>query len=112
MKPVSLKKTAADRAEDQREMTADFKPPEYGYGTCLSLDNDLLKKLGLDVSKLSVGDKFNLVGSASVKAVSSSEREGGKARMSLELQVTDLGLERQADVKKLAKEMYPDMGDE
>ena len=109
MKPVSLKRTAADRAEEKKEMTAEYKPPEYDYGTCLSLDQDMLKKLGLDVSKLAVGDKFNIAGAASVKAVSMSDREGGKARTSLELQITDLGVEKQQSVKKLASSMYPGM---
>lgn len=112
MKTVSLKRTAADRAEQQKEMTAEYKPPEYDYGTCLSLDGDMLKKLGMDASKLKAGDKFNLVGAAYVKAISLSDREGSKARTSVELQVTDMGVSAQADVKSLASKMYPDMKDD
>lgn len=111
MKTVSLKRTAADRAEEQKEMTAEYKPPEYDYGTCLSLDGEMCKKLGIDASKIKAGDKFNVVGSAYIKAISLSDREGGKARTTVELQITDLGVAAQADVKSLASKMYPDTED-
>lgn len=110
MKTVSLKKSPADRAEEVREMKAEYKPPEYDYGTCLSLDSDLCKKLGLDATKIKVGEKFNITGQAMIKAVSMSDRDGGKAQTRVELQVTDLGVEAVSE-KTAAKTMYPDMAD-
>lgn len=108
MKTVSLKKTAADRAEEKKEMTAEYKPPEYDYGTCIDLDGDLAKRLGIDATKVKVGEKMNLTGQAVIKAVSISDREGGKARTRVELQITDLGVEAVSD-KTPGEVMYPSM---
>ena len=103
MKPVSLKQSPKKAKE-----AVEYKPPEYNYGTCLSLDGDLIDKLGLSIA-LDPGTKFNLVGTAEVVGVSARKNSSGEDYKSLELQVTTLAVDRQGDAKDLAKSMYPEM---
>lgn len=109
MKPVSLKVSAEERAEQQKAMTADYKAPEYGWGTSLHLEGAVLKKLGLDVSKLKAGQKLCIEGCAEVQSLTVSDGEGGK-RESVSLQITELAAEPEGS-KSLAASMYGGEGD-
>lgn len=108
MKTVSLKRSPA---EAKKESVVEYKPPAYGYGTCLNLDGETMKKLGLD-AKIDPGTKVNIVGSAEVVGVSMRKTAGGEDYQSLDLQITDLGVSPQQSTKKLASTLYPDMKDE
>lgn len=107
MKTASLKRSPAQAKKDE---AVEYKPPEYSYGTCLSLDADMMKRLGLS-SGLKAGTVLNIVGRAEIKRVTSSKSANGDDQSSMELQITDLGCEAQQTTKKLAATMYPGMSD-
>lgn len=108
MKTVSLKLSPKEKKEE----IAEFKPkaPEYPWGSCIRLDKDEMKKLGIDLTDAKDGATFKLEGKAKIVGFSMSKREGGESYASVELQITDLGLE--AAAKDLATGMYPDMAKE
>lgn len=89
-KMVSLKQT-----KKEREERYNIKPgpvgDEYPYDTCLSLNESTLKKLGIDVTKLNVNDKFTITANAYVKSVSSSKGVEYSSD-NLRLQMTELSL--------------------
>jgi len=68
--------------------------PEYPYGLQISLDNDGLQKLGIDISTMRVGDGVLIQAKAEVKSVSISENSynDGKIEQRLELQITDIAI--------------------
>lgn len=65
--------------------------PKYPWGTELNLEDDSLKKLGIE--KLpEVGEVVNIMAQAKVTRVSASESQSG-ARRSLALQITDMAVD-------------------
>lgn len=66
---------------------------EYPYGLCISLCKDELEKLGMKVTDYKIGDVIALDAVTKVRAISQDEM--GYDR--LELQITDLGIETEAD---------------
>ncbi len=87
---------------DPKEMEEQLKPksitesmPAYPYGLRVHLDDDSLKKLGLD--KLpKVGSSKYLGARVEIVSVSESESrngDGGNKHRSVELQITDMGLD-------------------
>lgn len=87
-----LKRTPQELAEDKREITADYEPNPYGWGTKLCLEDEQID--AARAGGLRVGQRVKIVGFATVTRVSSSEsedqREGRDSCRTLELQVTDL----------------------
>jgi hypothetical protein len=79
--------------------------PDYSYGTRISLDKETIGKLGIDISKIKVGDNAT----ASVKMeVVSVRQEAGKDynSESIELQITDIDMGKfgkSASKEKLAR---------
>jgi hypothetical protein len=86
----------ADMARTKKEMKADMPKPmsmaeeKYPYGTCLHLSTPELKKLGLDVSNLNVGDKINIEAVGEVTSISQSDSESGGANQSCSVQITKM----------------------
>lgn len=107
MKLASMKLTPKEKKEVKADM--EYKPPEYGYGTQLSLDGDQLAALGMSASE-TVGTVFNIAGEAKVVGTNTRQRENGESYSCVELQITSLGAEKQADAAELAKSMYPKQG--
>lgn len=102
----SMKITASERSKSS-EVAEKYEPPAYPYGLQLSLDQDILEKLGVD--KLpKVGTTLLLIAKVDVSSVSEHENAGDKkARRSLALQITDACLEANtADGKKAAAALY------
>lgn len=108
MKLVSLKLDPKDAAE---EVSCDPKPsdaPMYPYGTCLYLDEDEQKKLGIK-DMPDVGTEFPI--EAVVVVVGTSERQTqGGTRKTLDLQIVKLGIgieeEPQTMEDKAAAQLY------
>lgn len=99
-KLVSLKR---DHGRDAYPMYEDEK---YPYGTRLHLDEDVVKSLGASGAK--VGDTVQVVGVATVKSVSARmEGDDGEVGTRLELQITDMGLEKESNVAEKAAKLYP-----
>lgn len=96
MKIVNLKREAPDMR--------DCQPCDYSWGLRINLCHEDLEKLG--TTKLpSPGDTMQLAGRAVVIAVRDDE-----GRMSMELQITDLGLGKAA--KSAAGMLYPSAVDD
>jgi Major coat protein-like len=101
---VSLAKTPAEVKEDMAPMVATSLPPsapQYPYGCCISLENDTLKKLGLDGDLPAVGDVIEFMATAKVTSASMNERvdESGKPETCcrVELQITDMDVAETED---------------
>lgn len=100
---VSLKMSAAEAKAEGYGSPAEIKPPKYPYGTCLHLDNEVAKAL-FPGGMPTVGQACTVTGNAIVSSVSSSEQEGGKARLSIDLQMTDMDLG--GDKPSAAEKLY------
>lgn len=93
-KMISLKFTAAEKKakRDKYKTCEPMSSDDYDYSTRLDLSGDTLEKLGLDVSKLKVDQKFTFTGKAYVKSLSSN-RGSNFDRDTLCLQMTDISIE-------------------
>ena len=100
---VDLAKSPAEVTDDMKAMgniaaAVETKPsvPEYPYGCCISLDDDVLEKLGLAGDMPSAGEMIHLCAVAKVTNASMSERidsEGNKQSCSrIELQIIQMGV--------------------
>lgn len=79
-------------AEAKEETSPAYEAPKYPWGLCIDLNEDALKKLGID--KLpDVGSTMSIVAKAEVQSASESQYQGDEAkRMSLSLQITDMAV--------------------
>lgn len=100
-KLISMARTAAEVKKDMAEMPSvapdgKYEGPKYPYGLCIHLDEDVLKKLGLDGDLPGVGDIIQFNAIAKVTNVSQSESEetdgGTRTHCRVELQITDMGI--------------------
>lgn len=94
--------------------------PTYPYGLCLSLDEETMKKLGMEGEMPSVGEVMQFTAMAKVTSASINEREksdGSKEQCCrLELQITDMGVpapdlagQSMAKSEQRRKRFYPAM---
>jgi hypothetical protein len=83
-------KRAVKRAKSDKVMSS--APDPYPYGLSIDLDEDGLKKLGLNINDFSVGDTVELHASATVRALRQSEENSGSSE-TMSLQITDLCVE-------------------
>jgi hypothetical protein len=72
---------------------------KYPYGLNISLDEDSLEKLDIDISTFGVGDEVEIHARAKVSSVSQSEREGSGKSASLSLQITDMAVESGGEIE-------------
>lgn len=94
-KMVSMAHTPEEAKVEAKEMAAP-SVPKYPWGLCLRLDEDSLKKLGLDGDLPQVGESMQFVAMAKVTSASihESENPDGSKRQccNVELQITDMGV--------------------
>ena len=97
MKLVDMKSTAAEKKERNKECypTVAGGGDDYPYGLTLNLDNDQLKKLGVD-NLPKAGETMTLNAKCKVISIRQSDRDGGKAERSMEIQLQKIGLTRGA----------------
>ena len=70
---------------------------KYPYGLRINLNEDQIKKLDIDVSKLKAGSDISVAGKGSVIRVwSEDSSEGGESR-SIEIQIKELALSNESD---------------
>lgn len=104
MKLVDMKLST----EEAKEMAGGVAPeaedlPRYSYGTCLYLNDELLKKLGVkDLPP--VGTKFVLMAEAEVTGTSSRQNLKGDAESHVDIQITSMGMENPS--KSQAEALY------
>lgn len=79
---------------DQREsvLTEAMERPEYPWGLMVSLDSESLEKLNL-AALPAVGETMIMTARVSVQSVSQHDA-GMERRFNVELQITDMALER------------------
>lgn len=79
--------------------------PKYGYGTCILLNEEQVKALGIDSMPVGSRVKLSAFGVISSASVEVGEDE---ATPNLSIQVTDLEVSGASSVK--AEDMYQSMG--
>jgi len=88
---VSMKIDPKEREKRYAEMSQPSDGPAYPYGLCLRLDDEAMKKLGME--KLpTVGKQVLVYALADVVEVRESESVVGGSSQSMELQITDLAI--------------------
>jgi hypothetical protein len=89
---ISLKLSKKER---KNAVTASPEPgPEYPYWSRVNLDSDTLDKLGLDFSKIRVGQAVSLVAKGEVVAtLQATEKEERYNDTCITIQMTDLGVD-------------------
>ena len=95
---VSLKMTKAEaKAEGYGQaVPGESKPPEYPWGTCLTLTDEAVRALfpnGLP----KVGDKVALDCMGEIRSTNEVKQDGGASRVSVEIQLTDAEIEEDED---------------
>jgi hypothetical protein len=108
LKSMKLDKKAREETQPSPSLLAD--QPIYPYGLQVRLDEDALAKLGLDELP-KVDAVMMLIARVTVTSVSSNEHSepGGKGKhkhRNVELQITDLCLEDEAEKKDAADTLY------
>ncbi len=84
---INMENTA-EEAKQQVDPSM-VKGPKYPWGLTISLDDDSLKKLGIDTLP-EVGTAVMVVAKATVASVSARQSEGGENYRCLDLQLTDM----------------------
>lgn len=104
MKLKNMKLTKEQREQELSSPIALGKET-YPYGLRLHLDEESIKKLGLDELP-AVGKKLVLYAKVEVQSASIHEHKDGKNRM-LDLQITDLCVEEETkDSARAEKKLY------
>ena len=92
-------KISAEEKKKYAEPTIASEQQQYPYGLSISLDQDVLDKLGM--SKLpDVGDKMMLHAKVEICSVSQSESQGGGKNSHVQMQITDMAIGGASDDKK------------
>lgn len=100
-KMISMARTPAEAKKEVEKYMGDAPSPvasvpTYPYGLCVSLDEEILAKLGMSGDMPEVGEVMQFTAMAKVTSASMSEREksdGTKEQCCrIELQITDMGV--------------------
>lgn len=75
-------------------MPSKVEQPVFPYGLCINLDEDTIKKLGLDTEDCEVGSKIHLCCMAEVTDFGQRKMNDGVQRR-IELQITDIAFENE-----------------
>lgn len=106
---TDMARTPAEKKKMADRLDAKVSPddqPGYPYGLSLYLNDDSLRKLGIDELP-TPGDELHVEGVVKVTGVRSSADEKDEDR-SVELQVTHLSVEAEHETRgKGAKALYP-----
>ena len=105
MKMVNMKMSKAERKETV-PVASEPEGPEYPYGICLNLNKETIEKLGLGTPK--AGATLMLHAMVEVKSVTVTDEKDGKGYKSMDLQITDMALEKGGGMgtKKVAESLY------
>lgn len=96
---VDLKLTADEAKHEYGPVSSDADDaPKYPYGTTLYLNEDVMKKLGMETLP-AVGSEMTLTAKVKVVGVSQRERFGGEKCSNIDLQMTDMELGAPAETR-------------
>jgi hypothetical protein len=110
-KLIDMKMSAREKKEDMPMPAAKYRGPDYPYELRITLDEDALKKLGLDASKINVGDKLEVMGVGEVQSVSQNKHANnygdGKRRETerVEIQLKKIHVCEPGDMRKMGVKM-------
>ena len=111
---VDLKLTKADREKLNSlgpQPVRDNDGPEYPYGLSISIDTDLIKKLGIEA--MEVGDTVMVHAMGKVVRKSVTEKGDSDKATSIEIQLQQMSIETEEDAgkkmrKDIANEVFAD----
>lgn len=101
---VSLKMSKAEAKAEGYGSPAELKPPEYPWGTRITLVDEVAHALFPKMP--TVGGTVAIEGKAMIASVNIVQQEGGKSRVSIELQLTDLECEDPGEDEGVASKLY------
>ena len=88
---ISMKRKKKSKKEMNKEMVVPMDMSEqYPYGLRFSLQNEEIKKLGLDIGKLKIEQTGMISAKVEIIEISSNESAGGNDQRRIELQITEL----------------------
>ena len=96
---ISLKKPA----EEPQEVASSMSEQSYGYGTCISLEEEHVKALG--VGNLQAGTRVRVVAYGVVESVRVDV--GGGEGKNMSIQLTDMEVTQASQADGAANKMYP-----
>lgn len=89
---IDLKMTAEEAKHEYGPTSAEAEDaPKYPYGTALYLNEDTMKKLGLETLP-AVGTEMTLTAKVKIVGVSERERLGGEKCQNVDMQITEMEL--------------------
>lgn len=111
MKQINLKRSAEDKkAEKARHKAMGWgdgpEPHDYPQGAQINLGEGELEKLGMS-SLPKAGDEVTFIGRGKVVTVHSEAQQGKDPSERVEIQITHMGLQKNA-TKSAASKMYGD----
>lgn len=98
---------AKKKAKKLAQPTTMEEGPRYPWGTSVTLETETLKKLGQGVGDYSIGDSVALQGIAKVTSLRKSENERGPASQTVDLQLTNLGVNKGKTLREVHKAGNP-----
>lgn len=96
-------------ANQSEPKETEIDKPEYPYGLSINLDNESLKKLGMEELP-QVGDTMMVMAKVEVRSVSSYDTTEGDDK-NVSLQITEM-VAKPKEGKSLAEKMYGSNNDE
>ena len=100
---ISLKKSK-EELDEENGVTPSSDP--YGWGTCINLDDDQVKALG--VQSLPIGTRVKVTAFAVVKGLSMRQEKDEKEAVYMDLQLTDMEVSKASTVSDdSVSAMYP-----
>lgn len=90
MKLVSLKLKPKKRLRKSMEVTSVPSEPKYPWGSELNLEDEAIKKIGIDIENTKADDEVYFVARGKVTNLSMRDNLGGKQH-SMSVQITDMG---------------------
>lgn len=103
---TDMKMTAAEAKDSYGCMPAEASDaPRYPWGLSITLDNEALKKLGMD-DLPKVDGELELTARVTVTAVSANSTQSGEERKSVTLQITKMALEGEVEKASASSMLY------
>lgn len=84
-------KMSKEEAKEYTSGPSEANAPLYSYGTSLCLDDELLKRLGIDEPP-AVGTVLTLVAKVTVTGTSVNQQQDGDKEARCDMQITDMEL--------------------
>lgn len=89
-KLIDMKRKMKELEETNKPIS---KKSHYPYGLKLSFEEEDLKKLGISITEMKIGDMINFVNSARITSISSNKSED-YSNNTLSLQIEKMGLSK------------------